>query len=95
MTKKTFKDTLNPAMQFISEQKTKESNKPLHDTKNKDNIPTGYKANPDLVETKSKRVQLLVQPSVVEEVKELAQRRGSSMNEVINEAIKAYLDKRG
>lgn len=91
MSKKSFKDNINPAMQFISKETPKEDKKPLLD--NKDITPKGYKPNPAYIETKSQRVQLLVQPSIVEAIKQLAKDNNSSMNAVINEAIKEYLEK--
>lgn len=93
MAKKTFKNNINPAMQFISEDIPKENNKPLQSSINKKDIPEGYKANPAYIETKSKRVQLLAQPSTVEAIKSLAKANNISMNEAINEAIKEYIDK--
>ena len=47
------------------------------------------------MEVKSKRVQLLLQPSTVDAIKALAKKKGLSMNEAINEAIQAYLQKEG
>lgn len=93
MAKKTFKNNINPAMQFISEDRPKENNKPLQSSINKKDIPEGYKANPAYIETKSRRVQLLAQPSTVEAIKSLAKANNISMNEAINEAIKEYIDK--
>ena len=52
--------------------------------------PEGYKPNPEYIETKSKRVQLLVQPSVYEAVKAKAKGLGISINEAINEALREY-----
>lgn len=91
MSKKSFKDNINPALQFIDKETKKEDSKPLLD--NKDITPKGYKPNPAYIETKSQRVQLLVQPSIVEAIKQLAKDNNSSMNAVINEAIKEYLEK--
>lgn len=73
MPKKSFKD--NPALQFIStteEQPTAESTgKP----------PKGYKVNPLYVETKSRRLQLILQPSLYARVKAQAKAEGISVNE--------------
>lgn len=51
----------------------------------------GYRANPKFIETKSERVQLLLQPSVVEDIKLLAKQKGLSLNEAINKAIQNYI----
>lgn len=80
--KETFKKE-NPALSYIS-QAEELPKKP----------PKGYKFNPEFIEVKSKRVQLLLQPSVVDAIKELAEEKGLSMNETINEAIKEYLKRK-
>lgn len=43
-------------------------------------------------ETKSRRVQLLMFPSVVERLKEAARMRRQSMNDLVNEIIKEWLN---
>lgn len=99
MAKKDF--TGNPAMSFISPEsiekvdgkktgakKTRKATAP----KGK-KAPEGYKPNPEYIETKSKRVQLLVQPSVYEEVKAKAKAEGISTNEAINEALRQYTER--
>lgn len=87
---------INPAMQFISkesieavDQKEAEPPAPFL-TGGK--APEGYKINPQFIETKSKRVQLLIQPSTLQALKEKALSLGISTNEAINEAIKNYLE---
>ena len=55
-------------------------------------IKAGYKSNPEYVETKSKRVQLLVQPSLYEAVKAKAKAEGISTNEAIGEALRKYTE---
>lgn len=86
MAKKDFKS--NPALQFIS---TQEEEQPV----SKPITPTGYKVNPAYIETKSKRVQLLVQPSIIDAVARIADRKGISRNEAINEALKQYAEREG
>lgn len=104
--KKTFKKD-NPALSFISTPAEEvegvasksETEKPQGDGKltirsvQKHTAPEGYKLNPEYIETKSKRVQLLLQPSTVKAIKSLSSKRGLSMNEAINEAIQEYLHK--
>ena len=46
--------------------------------------PEGYKANPLFVETKSRRLQLLVQPSIYEALKEGAKAEGRSVNDYVH-----------
>lgn len=96
---KDFTTGNNPAMSFIGkESKGKtEVKKPAPKTEKrttgKAKAPEGYKPNPEYIETKSKRVQLLVQPSVYEEVKAKAKAKGVSINEAINEALREYTER--
>lgn len=98
--KKSF--TASPAMNFISPEsiekvdgkQTAKKKTPSKATTPKSNkAPEGYKVNPEYIETKSKRVQLLVQPSVYEEVKAKAKAEGISTNEAINEALREYTER--
>ncbi len=51
------------------------------------------KKNPEYIETKSKRVQLLMQPSLHKKIKEYADGNKSSVNEVIHDILnKFFLD---
>ena len=61
-------------------------------TKDRERAPEGYKIAPQYVELKTKRVQLLVQPSLYEAVKAKASSLGISTNEAISEALKAYTE---
>lgn len=81
----------NTAMSFISQESIDAVDGKQARTKQE--APAGYKPNPEYIEIKSKRVQLLVQPSVVDAIKALAKREGLSMNEAVNEAIKEYLQR--
>lgn len=106
--KQNFKKD-NPALNFISRpiedpiETASETNKEASaalkpETKpapqqTKAMTPEGYKRNPLYIETKSKRVQLILQPSIVEEIKDIAKENGISMNEAFNEAIKDYIAK--
>lgn len=94
--KKSFKMENNPAMDFISEEsieaidgKQAETSTPTGGIK----APEGYKPNPAFIEKKSRRVQILVQPSVYEEVKAKAAELGISTNEAINEALRKYVER--
>lgn len=97
MAKKNFKQN-NPAEAFITMPETEtepireEAQSKLTGTRK---APEGYKLNPEFIEVKSKRVQLLLQPSIVEALKALAKEKGLSMNETANEAIKEYLEREG
>ena len=96
--KKTFLENgENPALSFISpesiqavDQPTGEGTAPKAPTGEKP--PTGYKYNPLYVETKTKRVQLVLQPSLFERIKTASEEAGLSLNEfchrVLDEATK-------
>lgn len=98
MTKKSFKRS-EPALAFISgaEEKPEKSSKPpkakpATPSPKKREAPEGFKIAPEYIETKSRRVQALIQPSVYEAVKAKAFSLGISTNEAINEALRAYTE---
>lgn len=101
MQKKSFKSN-NPVMQFISQETVEKIEESTETTSNKDiqqittefeaKAPAGYKVNPMYIETKSKRVQSLVQPSVYEKIKSIAINKGISVNEAVNEALRKYIE---
>ena len=82
--KKTFKADFNPAMQFIST--------PTETEATREEAPEGYKVNPLYIEKRSKRLQLLVQPSLYDKIKAQADGEGCSVNDfihrVLEEAVK-------
>ncbi|NCD12089.1 MAG: hypothetical protein EOL93_06020 [Epsilonproteobacteria bacterium] len=81
----TAKQTINPALSFISKQEpTPETPAPAND------IP--MKRNPLFVETKSKRLQVLMQPSLHARLKKIAYEKGLSFNELLHSTLEAYAD---
>lgn len=96
MAKKNFKQN-NPAEAFITMPEEEPVKEEAVETapRTAKKPPKGYKLNPEFIEVKSKRVQLLLQPSTVEALKALAKEKGLSMNETANEAILQYLDREG
>lgn len=66
-------------MQFIST--------PVEERPQTDAPPEGYKVNPLYIEKKSKRLQLLIQPSLFGKVKARADREGKSVNELIHSIL--------
>lgn len=95
MPKKSFKD--NPALAFVStnileaEKELAENEQTASGTIEK--TPEGYKIKSTYVETKSRRIQLLLQPSLADAIKDSSKKNGISMNQAISEAIKQYLQK--
>ena len=53
--------------------------------------PEGFKANPLYVETKSRRLQLLVQPSLYDAIKARATAEGQSVNELVHSILEAAI----
>ena len=89
--KKSFKADLNPAMQFIStpaEETTTGAGEGVASTKD---APEGYKVNPLYIEKRSKRLQLLVQPSLYDKVKAQADTEGCSVNDYIHRVLEEAL----
>lgn len=89
--KKSFIDTEreneNPAFAFISEESIKavegegEAEAAALKAPTGEKPPKGYKVNPLYVETKTKRLQLVLQPSLFERVKAASNAAGLSLNE--------------
>lgn len=93
MAKKTFKDDINPVMSFISKESIeKAEGEPHAKIKKPDEAPKGYKLNPLYIETKNKRLQLLVRPSLHEKLKKTAHTEGTSVNELVNSILQEALE---
>ena len=75
MSKKDF--STNPALQFVSGANLPE----------KQTVPEGFKKNPEFLEIKSKRVQLLMQPSLYEKIKNQAEKEGLSFNAYVHKIL--------
>ena len=95
MSKKTFKN--KHALQFISvpdETDQQENEAPEHLIENKKSIKVAVpmKPNPLYIETRSKRLQLLIQPSLYDKLKTIAIVKGISINELIHNALDEYMD---
>lgn len=58
----------------------------------KTTAPDGYKVNPLFIEKRTKRIQLIMQPSVYERAKQQAESRGTSFNDYVHGLILADLD---
>lgn len=82
MVKKDFSSIENPALQFISKEEAPQTQKQT-DKK----APEGYKVNPEYIEKKSRRLQLLMQPSLYKLLKERALGEGTSVNNLIHELL--------
>lgn len=83
--KKSFKADLNPAMQFIST--PAEETEIREGTPRAGEAPEGYKVNPLYIEKRSKRLQLLIQPSLYDKIKAQADAEGCSTNDFIHRLL--------
>lgn len=84
--KKSFKD--NPALQFITAPEDQEPEAPEQPAPiSTEKPPAGYKVNPLYVETKTRRLQLVLQPSLYERVKARARASGLSINEYVHQTL--------
>lgn len=81
MAKKDFSSIATPALQFISNQDAEQPKK------EEGKAPEGYKVNPAYVEKKSRRLQLLMQPSLYDLLKTRAVEEGTSVNNLIHELL--------
>lgn len=97
MSKKSFTDA-NPAMAFISTATEQENfsltqpKKEELEAKESNGVP--MKKNPEFIETKSKRVQMLMQPSLYDAVKKEAKDKNISVNEMMHEILKNHVEGR-
>lgn len=95
-TKKSFSHA-NPAMSFISapivEDTPSQETTPTEKVINELDFNVPMKRNPEFVEVKSKRMQLLMQPSVHNAIKKMADLEDMSVNEKIHRILKDYIEK--
>lgn len=81
MAKKSFKADINPAMNFISQESIDRAEAPAS---------VSYK--PIYTETKSKRLQSLIQPTTYEKLKRKAIKEKISVNELVNRILQEALE---
>ena len=98
MSKKSFiGDIGNPAELFISNSTTPEEETPGTERGRTETTggrrstsakaPAGYKINPLYIETRSQRVQLLLQPTLAEALKKRAKKQKRSFNDLVHEIL--------
>lgn len=56
-------------------------------------VPDGYDISAELYEKRNKRVQLLIQPSLYNSFKNIAEIENVSINELINRAMREFLER--
>ena len=103
--KKTFKSE-NPAMRFISSPEKRSGKatptEPVPQKREPEDVlpsrlqgvpqDVPMKKNPLYIETKSRRLNLLMQPSLHDKIKNLAKKRGASVNDAIHTILQEYMD---
>ena len=86
---KSFKQEQNPALQYITEY--------THNTHNtEDTHNTQYTHNTDNThksERKSKRLNLLIQPSLLEDITKIATMQQTSVNSLIHSLLQEYRER--
>lgn len=88
MAKKNFKD--NPALQFLSSADPAEPTPAEEAAEPAPQYP--MKRNPLYIETKSRRLQLLLQPSLYNKIKALADKQSKSINEIIHSILDEHIN---
>ena len=84
MAKKTFLG--NPALQFLSSASPAQREEAAR-PESPPAPPAGYRDDPRYVETKTRRLQLVLQPSLEERVRAGAAAQGLSVNEYVHRAL--------
>lgn len=104
MAKKSFADTANPALSFITGAEDTDNTDNTHipdNTHKTDTTDTAHKTdsthnthNADTTqETKSKRLNLLIYPSLLVKLKKIAAMQRQSVNDLINNVLNDYTER--
>lgn len=87
----SIRDDSDPTMAFISEENIEvvdiQVDTTLTKAPTREKTPKGYKVNPLYIETKTKRIQLVVQPSLYEKIKAASNAAGLSLNEFCHRVL--------
>lgn len=89
MAKKSFMDS--PALRFITANE-EEPQKEEKIAPKKEELPKGYKISPVYIETKSRRLQLLLKPSIFKKLKQTADKKHTSVNDLVNSILEENLN---
>jgi len=94
MSKKSFRD--NPALQFMSRVEKEVNDKAKEETREIKEIANSFRvAAPIAFEAKSKRFNMLMRPSVFANLKEMSEKKGTSVNDLINKIVENYIETNG
>jgi len=92
--RKSFKDQMSPAVQFISRPALEDREEESPTSTGEADIPPGYHRDPALIENKSRRVPLLLKPSLYTKLKARAEASGCSLNAYIHSILQASVDEK-
>lgn len=90
MAKKSFMDS--PALRFITANEEEKTVKEEKVAPKKEELPKGYKISPVYIETKSRRLQLLLKPSIFKKLKQTADKKHTSVNDLVNSILEKNLN---
>lgn len=90
MAKKSFMDS--PALRFITANEEEKPQKEEKIAPKKEELPKGYKISPVYIETKSRRLQLLLKPSIFKKLKQTADKKRTSVNDLVNSILEENLN---
>lgn len=95
------KDFISPAAQFFNDMEKEPDTTPAaieeadahpgSTLKPTDPPPEGYKIDPRFIEKKTKRVQLVLQPSLYKRAQKAAKKQKISFNEMVHQLLNEYL----
>lgn len=93
MAKKSFTANM-PTDLFITEQEQKPVQAPDQEEQYLGSVsaPDGFKLNREFIETKSRRVQLLMQPTLYGKLKSKAEESGLTFNDFVHKALEKLVD---
>ena len=94
----TAQKTINPALSFMSKQEpaveeTKQAQEPpILEPTQEPAKDVKMKLSPLYIEVKSRRLQLVLQPSLYARIKKIAENKGRSINDLMHSILEAYAD---
>lgn len=91
MAKKSFNEITNPALQFMTQPEGERTAAAEPTDKAADFKGLKRSRKPSTEETKSKRLNLLMLPSVYDSISKLATMQRTSVNELVNSLLQAHI----
>jgi len=82
----------NPAMQFISHMPDENVSEGTGYRNEEEETSISIENLPIRAETRSKKMQILMQPRLHQRLKRLAEQQGTSVNELIHRAVESFVE---